>query len=185
LSLSLSFALRGKKLPINEGFFFLPAGMSLVSLGIGMGLLYGGTLPYPLLIVVTQVFLAFPFVFRILKTAVEDFHDRYGEAAQSLGAGDRRILFDVKLPIMKRGLLNGFAYSVAIPFTDFTAVMSVGRGEVATFPVAIYRLIGFRSFDLGLALGVLYILICLGIFLWIDSTSLKENGGSGWSVLKA
>jgi thiamine transport system permease protein len=185
IAMSLSLALRGKNPPYIEGFFFLPAGMSLVSLGIGMGLLYGERLPRPLLIIITQVFLAFPFVFRILKTTVGDFHERYGEAAKSLGAGDRRILFDVKLPIMKRGLLNGFAYSVAIPFTDFTAVMSVGRGEIATFPVAIYRLIGFRSYDLGLALGVIYILICLGIFLWIDSTSLKENGGGGWSGSRA
>ncbi len=175
LALALSFALRGKKSPFLEGLFFLPAGMSMVSLGIGVRLLYGDVLPRPALVAAAQVFLAFPFVFRILRTAVEDFHERFVETAKSLGAGRRRILFDVTLPIMRRGLLNGFAYSVAIPFTDFTAVMTIGRGEYATFPVAIYRLIGFRSFDLGLALGILYILICLGVFFWIDTTGEHDD----------
>ena len=175
LALALGLSLRGKKSALLDGFFYLPAGMSMVSLGIGTRLLYDGIIPDILLVVFTQVFLAFPFVFRIMRTTVEDYHDRYTETAASLGANRKRVILEVQIPVMRRGLLNAFAYSVAIPFTDFTAVMTVGRGEITTFPVAIYRLIGFRSFDLGLALGVIYILICLAVFFWIDGTSLTSG----------
>jgi thiamine transport system permease protein len=108
-----------------------------------------------------------------VRTCIETLQTGYVEAAQSLGAGWFRVLKDVKFPILKRGLLNAYAYSLAIPFADLTAVLSIGRGDVATFPVAIYRLIGFRSFDLALALGVIYIVICFLLFLWIDATSLR------------
>ena len=67
--------------------------------------------------------------------------------------------------------MNAFAYSLAIPFADLTIVLTVGAGRIATFPVAIYRLIGFRSFDVALALGVVYLALCLVLFRIIDSSS--------------
>ena len=79
---------------------------------------------------------------------------------------------DIELPLLRRTFLNAYAYALALPFADLTVAMTVGRGRVATFPVAIYRLIGFRSFDLALALAVLYIAFCLVLFLVIDRTSL-------------
>jgi thiamine transport system permease protein len=79
------------------------------------------------------------------------------------------------VPVLKRGLLNGYAYSLAIPFADFTIVLAATRGGLATFPVAIYRLIGFRSFDLALSMSGIYIAICLGLFLWIDTTSQRRR----------
>ncbi len=76
---------------------------------------------------------------------------------------------------MRRTFLNAYAYALALPFADLTIVMAVGRGRIATFPVAIYRLIGFRSFDLALAMAVLYIVFCLILFWIIDTTSLPKG----------
>jgi len=45
-----------------------------------------------------------------------------------------------------------------------------------TFPVAIYRLIGFRSFDLALSLGVIYVALCALLFVLIDATSVPARG---------
>jgi thiamine transport system permease protein len=173
LALVLSLALRGRKSLRMESFFQIPLGISLVSLSIGIRLLYGRIAPFFPLVVVAQVFIGFPFVFRIIKTAVEELQETYIESAQSLGASGVRLLKDIKLPLLRQGLLNAYAYSLAIPFADLTAVLSIARGNVATFPVAIYRLIGFRSFDLALALGVIYMTICFLLFLWIDTTSLR------------
>jgi ABC-type Fe3+ transport system permease subunit len=149
--------------------------MSIVTMAIGLRLFLQGTVPPLLLVLIGHVFVTFPLVFRIVRTSVEDLPAGYVESAQSLGAGRWRVLWEIELPLLKRGLLNAYAYSLAIPFADFTVVLSATRGEVTTFPVAIYRLIGFRSFDLALALGVIYILICLGLFLWIDSTSYRKG----------
>jgi len=176
--LALGAALALKNGPKTwEVFFLLPAGMSFVTLGLGLVLAYGEVLPPAPLAIAAQVFMSFPFVYRILKETLAGFHPNYAEAGRSLGRKGFGLFRDVQYPIMKRGLLNALAFGIAVSFADFTAVLTVGRGEIATFPVAIYRLIGFRSYDLGLALGMIYILICLGVFLWIDATSLRGDGG--------
>ena len=178
LALAVSLSLKRRPKAWLEGLFQIPMGVSLVTLSLGLRMFYSGSLPPLLMVVTAQVFLAFPFVFRIVRTCVGELQQGYVEGAQSLGAGWLAVLVDVKLPLLKQGLLNAYAYSLAIPFADLTAVLSIGRGEVATFPVAIYRLIGFRSFDLALALGVIYILVCSLLFVWIDTTSLRGSGES-------
>jgi thiamine transport system permease protein len=114
---------------------------------------------------------AFPIAFRILRSAVEELRGHFIESGQALGAKGLRLARDITLPLLRRPLLNAFAYSLAIAFADLTIVLTAGAGRVTTFPVAIYRLIGFRSFDVALALGVVYLAVCLVLFRIIDTTS--------------
>jgi len=160
----------------------LPLGVSLVTVALGVRMLYAGRLPLPAMVVGTQVVATMPLVFRIVSTEMNRLRESYVEGARSLGAGTPRIVREIALPVLRRGLLNAYAYSLAFPFADLTAVLTVGRGEIATFPVAIYRLIGFRSFDLALALSGLYLLICFLLFLWIDRTSLSRNPAAAGSL---
>lgn len=159
----------------QEALIQSPIGVSLVSLSVGLQLLYRPFVPSLVLLIIAQVFLALPFVFRMIRTTLSELPVVYGEVARGLGAGEARVLRDIEIPVLRRGLLNAYAFSVAIPYSDLTAVLSIGRGEITTIPVAIYRLIGFRSFDLAIALGVVYTLLCLLLFLWIDSTSMSEK----------
>lgn len=157
----------------------LPLGISLVTVALGVRLLYVNVLPLPLLVVVTQAIATLPLVYRIVSTETQRLRESYVEGARSLGAGTLRIIREIAVPVLRRGLLNAYAYALALPFADLTAVLTVGRGEIATFPVAIYRLIGFRSFDLALALSGFYLIICFILFLWIDRTSFRrESGGT-------
>jgi thiamine transport system permease protein len=171
----LAFSLRGRNTGASETIFQLPIGISTVTLAIGLRLSFGDLLPDLLVVVMGQVFITFPLVFRIVKTAVLDLPPDYLHSAESLGSSPFEALLRVGVPVLKRGLLNGYAYSLAIPFADFTIVLAATRGGLATFPVAIYRLIGFRSFDLALSMSGIYIAICLGLFLWIDTTSQRRR----------
>ncbi len=177
---ALALALGSRASPAWDSLFQLPLGLSVVTLCIGVDLLaseIGRATPARVpLVVLMQAFIAFPVVYRIVRTTVASLQLGYLESAQSLGAGPLARLVDVKLPLLRRGLLNAYAYGLAIAFADFTAAMTVGRGDVVTFPVAIYRLIGFRSFDLALALGVLYIAVCVLLFVLIDTTSTPARG---------
>lgn len=170
---AIAFSLRGKKSVLADSLLQLPIGMSLVTVGIGLRFVWDGIVPPGLLVVAGQFFVAFPLVYRIVRTGLEEQGSGPVLAARVLGAGRWRILWDIELPLQKRTLLNGYAYALALPFADLTVVLSAGEGRIATFPVAIYRLIGFRSFDLALALAVIYIAICLGLFLVIDATSFR------------
>ena len=146
----------------------------MVGLAIGLRMTFGDTIPPLLLVIAGQFFLALPIVFRIVDTVVSDLHPPLTEAARGLGAGAVFLLRTVHFPLLARGLLNGYAFAVAIVFADFTIVLGAGGGDIVTFPVAIYRLIGFRSFDLALSLGGVYIAFCLIIFLLIDRTAIKD-----------
>mgnify|MGYP006272003851 FL=1 len=170
-----ALSLRGRRSAAVDSALQIPIGMSLVTVGLGLRLLWQGALPSVVLIVLGQFFVAFPLVFRIIRSGVEELSDRVVNSAAILGASRGQILRDIELPLLRRTFLNAYAYALALPFADLTIVMAVGRGRIATFPVAIYRLIGFRSFDLALAMAVLYILFCLILFWIIDTTSLPKG----------
>jgi thiamine transport system permease protein len=178
-AVTVSLSLGRKASPLWDSLFQLPLGLSVVTVCIGVDLLASdllrpGASRVPL-VVLMQAFIAFPLVYRIARTTVASLQEGYLESARSLGAGPLARLLDVELPLLRRGLLNAYAYGLAVAFADFTAAMTVGRGDVVTFPVAIYRLIGFRSFDLALALGVLYVALCALLFVLIDTTSMPAR----------
>ncbi|MFW6212338.1 MAG: ABC transporter permease [Spirochaetota bacterium] len=172
---ALSLTRRGKAGGWTEALLQLPIGMSLVTVSLGLRLLWTGVIPATPLIIAGQFFVAFPLVFRIVRTGVEELPGGQVQAARILGASRWRVFADVEFPLLKRTLLNAYAYALALPFADLTVVLAAGQGRIATFPVAIYRLIGFRSFDLALALASIYIGICLVLFLIIDRTSLRRR----------
>ncbi|MFW5689345.1 MAG: ABC transporter permease [Spirochaetota bacterium] len=171
----LSLSLRGRRTLATDTWLQLPIGMSLVTVSMGLRFVWDGVVPPIALVVIGQFFVAFPLVFRIVRTGIDELGPGPALAAETLGASRWRVFVDVELPLLKRTLLNGYAYALALPFADLTVVLAAGRGRIATFPVAIYRLIGFRSFDLALALAVVYIVICLVLFRIIDATSLRTR----------
>ena len=173
MAAALALTLRGSRRTAFENFLQIPIGMSFVTVSLGLRFVWGATIPPAALVVMGQFFIGFPLVFRILRTGVEELGDGIVRSAQILGAGRLAVLRDIEVPLLRRTLLNAYAYALALPFADLTVVLAAGRGRIATFPVAIYRLIGFRSFDLALALAAIYILLCLGLFLVIDATSLR------------
>ncbi|MBN1686873.1 MAG: ABC transporter permease subunit, partial [Spirochaetales bacterium] len=175
VALAAATALRGRKGLLWRGLFQLPMGMTVVGLAASLRLILGGTIPMVILVLAGQFFIAFPMVFRVTDTVVADLKDSLIECAMSLGARPLRAFRTVLLPVLRRGLLNAYAFAVAVAFADFAVVLGVGRGEIVTFPVAVYRLIGFKSFDLALSLSSLYIGFCLLIFFVIDSTARGER----------
>jgi len=171
----LAVALRGRRATLWESLLQAPIGVSLVTLSLGLRLFWSGVMPPLLLIVAGQFFVGFPLVFRILRSGVEELPETQLQAASILGASRWRAFCEIEFPLLRRTFLNGYAYALALPFADLTVVLAAGQGRVATFPVAIYRLIGFRSFDLALALSVIYIALCLALFAVIDATSISRS----------
>lgn len=155
----------------------LPLGMSIVTVAVGATIVWRGVFPDTLLVIVIQTVVALPLVYRIVQTGVRELSDRPRETAQSLGAGRLRLLLDVELPLLRPVLVNGFAYGLALSFADLTAVLTVGRGRITTFPVAIYRLIGFRSFDAAIVLASFYLSVC-GLLFWIIERSSARPVGA-------
>ncbi len=170
-ALAMALSLHGKRSDFFDTAFLVPLGLSVVTAALSLREAYEDHLPAALLVVLAQFFVALPTTYRILRTSVEGLDRTYIESAQALGAGRAAAFVTVTAPMLRYGFANAFAYALALPFADFTAVMTAGAGEITTFPVAIYRLMGFRSFDQGVVLGLIYILLCLGIFGFLDRSA--------------
>jgi thiamine transport system permease protein len=149
----------------------MPLAVSSVTFSLGMRLLWLQFVPTTVLIIVTQAVMSFPLVFGSVRQTVDALPRRYVEAARSLGARPWFRIRTVELPVLRRGLINGYTFAFALSLADFTALFTIGRGAVVTFPIAMYRLIGFQSFDVALALGVWYIALVAIAFIIIDSTA--------------
>ncbi len=167
--------LRGRRLPWLDTLTMLPLAVSGVTFSLGLRLLWFGALPTIVLILLAQGIMAFPLVFRSLRSSFDGLPSRYSETAKSLGAGTMFRIRTLEVPVLWRGVLNAFAFAFALSLADFTAVFTLGRGAIVTFPVAMYRLIGFQSFDVALALGVWYIVVVAVAFILIDMTSYARE----------
>jgi thiamine transport system permease protein len=156
----------------------LPLGLSLVTFALGLFDLAPSEIPRVVVVVLVQSFLAFPFVYRILDTTFRDLDPSLLDVAATLGAGSFDIVKLIYFPLVRPGVASALAFAIAIPFADFTGVLVVGRGRIVTFPIAIYRLLGFRNFDSALALGTLYMALLFVVFFLVNGTERRQPGES-------
>ena len=166
-------ALRYRRVAWLDALTGVPLAISGVTVALGMWVLWSNVVPPLILLWLTQMVTAFPLVYRSARAAVQAVPLRYLESAYSLGASRRFVLTSVELPVLWRGIANAAVLAFALSMADFTTVLIVGRGNIVTFPVAMYRLIGFQSFDVALALGVCYIVIVALCFVAIDRTAVR------------
>ncbi|HOJ79036.1 MAG TPA: iron ABC transporter permease [Bacillota bacterium] len=152
--------------------FQLPIGISFMAFAIGLASIFGELLNYRLLIVWAHVFLAFPLVYSILRTARRELNESIIENAILLGSTPGQVFRRVELPLMRRPLSTAFAYGMAISLGDLAAVLVFGKGQLVTLSVAVYRLIGHYRFAQATALGSLLIFISLLLFLSVENSSI-------------
>ncbi len=146
----------------------LPLGISFLTFAFGL-LWIGRIFPSGLLVIWAQVFMIFPFVYSLLKTSRAELGDQLLDAAATLGANRKKAFWSVEFPIMKKSIVTALTYAMALSLGDLTAVLVLGRGELITIPVAIYRLIGHYRFAQATALGSLFILAALIFFVLLEA----------------
>jgi thiamine transport system permease protein len=152
---------------VTAAFPQLPIGVSFVSFALGLRVLFRSA-DSVMLIIAADLFLSFPIVYRMTATAFADFPREIADAARVDGAGRLAAARYVEIPALAPALAGAFAWAVAVPLADLTGVLTLGRGGIVTFPIAIYRMIGFRNFDGALALASIYVAFVLVLFSCID-----------------
>lgn len=143
----------------------LPMGVSFLTFAFGLIRLVGRSLHPILLIIWAQVFLAFPLVYTLLRTARREWGEELLAAAQTLGASGWELFWTVEFPLMRKALGSAIAYGIALSLGDLSAVLVLGRGKVITLSVAVYRLIGHYHFPQAVALGTLFIVLAILLFM--------------------
>lgn len=154
-------------LGLLDAAFMLPLGVSAVTVGFGFLI----TLNRPpldlrssmILVPIAQAIVALPLVVRVLLPVLRAIDPRLREAAAVLGASPGKVLRDVDLAFVARGLglATGFAFATSLG--EFGATSFLARPDEPTLPVVVFRLIGRPGLEnqgMGMAAAVLLAVGC-------------------------
>jgi thiamine transport system permease protein len=162
----------------------LPLGASAVMLGLGFLIAFDRTpidfRAAPWIVPVAQALVAIPFVVRIVAPTLRSIDPRQREAAALLGASPGRVLREIDLPIVSRGLAVAAGFAFAISLGEFGATVFLARPDRPTLPVAIFRFLG-RPGELNAAEA--YALAVVLLAVTVVSVLLVERlraGRSAW-----
>jgi len=116
-------------------------------------------------VVIADVIYAFPQAFLLISAALAVADSRPYEAAQMLGAGKKRIFFDVTLPGVKFGLISSIFLVFTITITDFGNAMVIG-GDFSVLATEIYNQVaGQMNFNLGSVVAIVLLIPVVIAFL--------------------
>jgi sulfate transport system permease protein len=190
------FDFRGKAFLIT--LIDLPFSVSPVVAGLCLVLLFGANSMiggwlvaqgFPIIfalpgIILSTMFVTFPFVARELIPVMIEQGRSGEEAAMTLGAGGWRVFFTVTLPNIRWALLYGVLLCNARAMGEFGAVAVVSgkiRGQTATMPITIEMLyneyLSVAAFSMAavLALLALVTLLLKSVLEWRYADLLAAN----------
>ena len=110
----------------------LPMGISFLTFAFGLLKLVGHALPPALLIIWAQVFLAFPLVYALLRTARREWGEEMIEAAQCLGCVRVGTLPHGRTAVDAESTEQCFCLRGRPLAGDLSAVLVLGQGKVIT-----------------------------------------------------
>ena len=191
LSVPLAYLLARKEFPgkrLISGIIDLPiiiphsaagiAVLGFISRDSAIGKLAGSfglnLIGHPAGIALAMAFVSVPFLINAARDGFMNVPVRYEKAALSLGASPVRVFFTISLPLAWRNVLSGFVMMFGRGMSEFGAVVIIAYNPMTT-PVLIYE--RFTDFGLKYAqpVSVIFILVCLLIFLILRLLSTKTK----------
>jgi putative spermidine/putrescine transport system permease protein len=136
--------------PLIIPHFTIGLGLLILTAQLGLGRGF-------VLVVVTHVILALPFVMRSVYVSLRNLDPRLELAAASLGASPGRVLLTVTLPLLLPGLVSGWLFAAILSFNEFTASLFVTVQRTQTLPVVMYNYVREFADPSMAAVSVLYI----------------------------
>ena len=133
----------------------------------------------PWIVPVVQALVAIPFVVRIVVPTLRSIDERQRDAAALLGASPRRVVREIDLPIVSRGLAVAAGFAFAISLGEFGATVFLARPDRPTLPVAIFRFLG-RPGELNVAqayaLAVVLMAVTVVSVLVVERARARRGG---------
>lgn len=127
----------------------------------------------PVMVVAVNAMMAMPFAVRAIRPAYDTASERHERLIAQLGISGWNRLRLVDLPVLRRPLLTGFAFAMALSLGDLGVIALFGSDAVQTLPYLLYQRLGsYRTADaagLALLLGAL----CLALMLAADRLGRK------------
>jgi spermidine/putrescine transport system permease protein len=97
------------------------------------------SLPFGMVtLIIAHTSMCIPYVFLLVKARLEGLDKSLLEAARDLGAGERRVFFDIILPLVMPAIVSGMLISFAMSFDDVIISIFVTGPHTSTLPIRIY-----------------------------------------------
>ena len=129
---------------------------------------------HPVGIIAAMSFVSVPFLVNAARDGFSAVPERLEKAALNLGASPLRVFFTISLPLAWKSVLSGIILMWARGMSEFGAVVIVAYHPMIA-PILIYE--RFSSFGLKYArpVSVLFLLVCLVIFILLRLLSGKNK----------
>ena len=137
-------------------------------------------------IVIAHVFMTLPYVVRGVAPLLQDMDRSQEEAARTMGASGRQIMWSVILPAIGPGLASGAVFTFARSLGEFGATIMVS-GNLAlrtqTAPLFIFSEFNKGNVAAASSMAVVLILLSFGLFFGFKLAirlieRRRRNGGS-------
>lgn len=150
-----------------------PLAVSSVMLGFGWTLLVPSGVPA--LLVLAQSAVSWPIVWSQIQTSLDRVPASVKDAAEVMSDGRLDRAFRVYVPLARKGILSGAAFSFAFSAGDATLplVLSIGRFE--NFALRLFRLAGAYRFAEACACALLIALLCAVAFFLQDAEGPERS----------
>ena len=125
-------------------------------------------------IIFAMAFVSIPFLINSAREAFAMIPERIEKAAMNLGASPMRVFLTISIPLAWRGILSGLILMWARGMSEFGAVVIVAYHPMIT-PVLIYERFGAYGLSSARPVAVLFITICLIVFIALRLLISRPN----------
>ena len=134
---------RGKR--ALQALIVLPIVVPHLVFGIDLLLFFKaiGISPSAFTVCIAHILLAFPFAVMLISTSLSGFNPTLEDAAQDLGANERRTFLRVTLPLIAPGVISAVLVSFTVSFDEFVVSFFVSGKGVVTLPLFLYSELRF------------------------------------------
>jgi spermidine/putrescine transport system permease protein len=127
-------------------------------------------------VILTLAYIAIPFVFIPLYTALEKIPKNLLDASMDLGASEWRTLFTIVLPLASPGLLTGFILSFIIALGDYIIPQQLGGSGGIMYGNVVWAQFGtISNWNLGSALGFVLFIIAAVLIAIVRRFGSREG----------
>ncbi len=134
-------------------------------------------------LVIGSVFYSLPFALQPIQTALRAVPPDVVDAAANLGANQRRIFRDMRLPLAKRGIFAGAMLSFSHTIGEFGVVLMIGgsiEGKTRVASITLYDEVQKMNYSEAHMMAL--ILLLLSVALLMTISRLGETSLFQWKI---
>ncbi len=113
---------------------------------------------------------SYPYMLRSLMAGYEAIGEKYGIAAENIGAGRWRRTWEIELPLLIPAIVSGGSIVFLVAFSDYYLVFLVGGGAVAGYSGYLFPFLNSSDRPVAAALTLLFLALPLILFLVLEGT---------------